>query len=148
LTYCRYPPIPSLATDTTNRRHLDYCTPLLAAYALHPSSRPALPGAVARALGPWPPARSSQVPTTPAQCFTLALPAFAHALPSNHGADARLAWPTRATAEKGSVTFRLRVLDLCFPRGAQHRSWSSCIHCLLVLRASCIMPPPRKGEVE
>jgi hypothetical protein len=47
-------------------------------------------------------------------------------------------------AEKGSVTFKLRVLDLCFPRGAQHRSRSSCIHRLLVLRASCIMPPPTR----
>lgn len=35
--------------------------------------------------------------------------------------------------KKGSVTFKLRVLDLCFPRGAQHRSRSSCIHRLLVL---------------
>jgi hypothetical protein len=88
LPYCRYPPIPSLATDTTNRP-----TPGTTAYHclphMHilPSSRPALPPAVVRALGPWPPARSSQVPTTPAQCSTVALPALAHALPQNHGAD-------------------------------------------------------------
>jgi hypothetical protein len=43
LTYCRYPPIPSLATDITNRRHLDYCTPLPAAYALHSILVHALP---------------------------------------------------------------------------------------------------------
>lgn len=116
LTYCRYPPIPSLASDTTNRRHLDYCTPLPAAYALHPC--PALPGAVARALGPWPPARSSQVPTTPAQCSAVALPAFAHALPQNHGADCSPGLGRRglrSTAEKRLGNLQAKGFRLVFP---------------------------------
>ena len=110
--YCRYP-IPSLAT---NRQLLDYCTPLPAAYALHPC--PALPGAVARALGPWPPARSSQVPTTPAQCSAVALPAFAHALPQNHGADCSPGLGRRglrSTAEKRLGNLQAKGFRLVFP---------------------------------
>jgi len=160
LTYCRYPPIPSLATDATNRRHLDYCTPLLSAYALlqvHPSSCLALPGSLGIGQLPQPIAvNSPRLRANALLLLCLLSPMLCrHTMALTACLALAYACVDGFAAVKGSVTFKLRVLDLCFPRGASidlGRAVSTtclvCASCYLYHAAAHSYRRRREVEVE